>query len=151
MTGTTPIYGIPYLVGGDELADLPASLQDLAEAVESSLAGFGGIASPGSWQTPTLLIGTDFGAGTAPIRYRKIGAEVVIRGALGGLGGGMSAGTTIFQLPAGFRPLGHESFRVASGSSGAEIVVLSTGEVQSQTTVAAGAAVSLGGVNFWID
>jgi hypothetical protein len=152
MTGTTPVYGIPYLQDGDPLSDLPESLEDLAEAVESSLTGFGGIASPGSWTTPTLAVGSDFGSGASPIRYRKIGSEVILRGLLGGLGGGLSSGTTVLTVPSGFRPTaGYVSFVVVASTGTARVDVQTSGAVVCQTTLAAGGFLGLNGVRFFID
>lgn len=156
MTGSTPHYGLPYPDDGDQLQVAVSTIpQQLAEAVESSLLGFGGIAAPGSWVDASLMVGTPIGAGYRGPQYRKVGSAVRVRGAIGGLGGGLTAGTDAFQLPVGFRPLLSETFRVSANLAGADIDVhidvLSDGHVRIQSAIPVNGVVSFSGIDFDID
>lgn len=128
MPGLTPLYLLPYPVAGDPLDDAVSTIpQDLAEAVESSLAGFGGIAAPGSWQVPSFGAGwADFGTPEL-VRYRKVGTEVIGVGLAKRTSG---AGTTIYTLPVGFRPT-RQTLRptVVHGSTVAALQIETSGIV----------------------
>lgn len=152
MPGLTPIYGLRYPIGSDRLDDAISTIPQLnAQDVESTIAGFGGIASPGSWITPTLEVGSNFGGGYQAVKYRKVGTTVKIRGVLGGLGGGLGAGVTIFTLPAGFRPLAVEAFSTLFGTTPGQIEITAAGVVKNGTAVPVNAAVLFSGIEFDID
>lgn len=148
MTGTTPLYGLTYPEPGDRAASMPAQMQQLAEDVESTLAGFGGIPAPGSFQTPTLFAGEPTGGTLAPPRYRKVGVEVIHRGVIT-FATGLFAGSGIYYVPAGFRPLKDEVFHV--GGDVRVDVRASDGAVIVQQNLSNGAFVSLSGIRYFID
>lgn len=60
MPGSTPIYGFPYPEATDLVADYPALGQELAEDVETAIAGSGGM----SGVAPTSIANTGGSAST---------------------------------------------------------------------------------------
>lgn len=151
MPDLTPLYSFPYPTGTDRLDEAVSTIpQALAEEVESTIAGFGGIASPGSWQAPTLLVGANIGGGFRVTEYRKIGVVVYLRGVLG-FGGGVSSGTTLFTLASGYRPTETETFLIRSSAGNAWLDVQTDGDVVLQTTLGVGGNCSLSGATFAID
>jgi hypothetical protein len=102
MPGATPVYGLPYPISTDRLDDAVTTIpEDLALAVESTIAGFGGIAAPGAWQVPSFGASwSDFGSQEF-VRYRKVGNQVIGVGLAKRTSGAV---TTIYTLPVGFRP-----------------------------------------------
>lgn len=156
MTGFTPTYALPYPTGTDRLdAAVTTIPQQLATAVESTIAALGGVAAPGAWQVPALALGTNLAGGFALARYRKAGSVVQVRGTLS-FAAGAAAGATIFTLPAGFRPsavspAGSLIFPLASSVGYARMDVTSAGVLQLQTALGAGGFLSLDAISFYID
>lgn len=125
MVSTTPLYGLPYPDNSDQLKAAVKSIpQSLAEQVESSLAGFGGAASPGSWQTPTFGTGWAAWSDTANelVRYRKIGTEVTVNGLCRRTSG---TSVTMFTLPVGYRPT-RSTWRFAQSQSVMGLCIIAT-------------------------
>lgn len=129
MPGLTPLYLLPYPIASDPLDDaVSVTPQQLAEAVESALAGFGGIASPGSWQVPSFGTGwADFGAAQEAVRYRKVGTHVYGVGLAKRTSG---SGGTIYTLPVGFRPT-RQMFRptMVNGATAGALTIDTTGVI----------------------
>lgn len=151
MTGLTPIYSIPYPDGLDTLAELPGILEDQAEQVESTIAGFGGIASPGSWTAPTFGSNWTNLGGLTPVKYRKVGVEVMLRGYIEATAD-QAADAAMFTLPSGFRPLNSESFACDGTPGHVRIDVTSAGKVSAPTYAVPNTGfVCLSGVRFYID
>lgn len=152
MPATTPIYGIPYPVNGDALGNIRTYMQNQAQAVESSLASFGGIAAPGSWTTLTPAVGSGASSPLRPLGYRKVGNYVEARGRLNAGGSSISSGTTLFTFPSGFRPTGTLTLVLASGlPSQVRVDVLSTGVMTLSDTVSSGGFINLDQLRFSID
>jgi len=87
------------------------------------------------WVTPALGAGWGaIGSVQAP-RYRKVGDVVEVEGAVSNTTGG-ALGTTIFTLPAGFRPPSLQYLRYPDGSY-----------VSSAGAMAPNASVSAGGIH----
>lgn len=149
MPGLTPLYLLPYPVAGDPLDDAVTTIpQDLAEAVESSLAGFGGIASPGSWQVP--VFGTswaDFGSQEL-VRYRKVGNQVIGVGLAKRTAGAV---TTIYTLPVGYRPT-RQTLRptIIHGTTAAVIQIETTGVITAPSAYVNGNHLPVY-FEFWLD
>jgi hypothetical protein len=157
MPGATPTYALPYPIGTDRLdAAVTTIPQSLALAVESTIAALGGVAAPGSWQTPSLSAGVaNLGSGFALGRYRKVLNTVKLRGTLS-FASGAPVGYTLFTLPVGFRPsvtspAGHVLYPVAASIGYARIDVLSTGAVTLQSAIASGGFVALDSIEFDVD
>lgn len=92
MPGSTTEYGFPYPIGSDPLQDGDNEIQNLAEAVETTI---------GKWQayTPTIS-GIAIGAGSITGRYRRDGDTVFYRVEVTlGAGAGESSALEI-SLPA---------------------------------------------------
>lgn len=159
MTGTTPLYALPYPVNADTLKSaVQATPQALAQQVEATIAGFGGIAAPGSWQTPSYAAGVaNLGAPWALGRYRKVGNTVKLRGALS-FPSGLGTGVTMFTLPVGFRPssvspAGQVMIPCASSAAGlvTPVYVSTAGAVVSNGALAAGGYLILDAIEFDVD
>lgn len=155
MPGATPTYGLPYPIGTDRLdAAVTTIPQSLATAVESTLTSFGGIAAPAAWQTPTLHASwANLGSGFAPIRYRKAGSRVYLRGT-GSTAAGTGAGVTLLTLPVGFRPTAGSFMFVclASGATGrARVDITTAGAVVISDAIGASGFLSLDNIAFYID
>jgi hypothetical protein len=156
MPGATPIYALPYPISTDTLkAATQAIPQSLATQVESTIAALGGVAAPGAWQTPTLLVGTNLAGGFALARYRKILNTVRARGTLS-FPAGVAAGATLFTLPVGFRPsstspAGSLIFGSTSGLGHARIDVMTTGAFILQNALAAGQFLALDTIEYDVD
>lgn len=99
-----------------------------------------------SWTTPTFANSwVNYDAGTnAQAGYWKDFLGIVHLKGL--VKDGSAVPTSVFTLPAGYRPLGHESFAVASSAGYGRIDVLSTGVVN----IAVGSTTwtSLSGITF---
>jgi hypothetical protein len=133
MPGATPIYGLPYPIVGDTLASaIQETPQDLAEQLESSLAGFGGVVAPGAWQAPAFGASwADYAAAQESVRYRKVGNQ--------GIGVGLAkrtagAVTTVYTLPVGYRPT-RQTLRptVVHGATAGVLTIDTTGVVTAPT------------------
>lgn len=83
-----------------------------------------------AWSAPTLSNGwANFGGSTRTAAYRRdYFGRVYLRGLIAG--GTFADSTTLFTLPAGHRPAATEHFPVYSTPPGAEIIVLSDGQVK---------------------
>lgn len=86
------------------------------------------------------------GAPYANLAYRKIGNVVRLRGVITGSG---TVGSTIFALPAGYRPSTTGMYRLA-GSTGVDFNIATNGVCSPASGTATG-QVSLDGVQFTID
>jgi hypothetical protein len=83
-----------------------------------------------------------------PCYYRKIGKIVYVYGVIGGGGND----TTIFTLPAGYRPAYmYCSFICRNDTGTCRILVDSTGDVYYQNINGNGNEVSLYGISFFVD
>ena len=152
MTGHTPLYAIPYPTAADQVADLDTILQDQAEQIESTIAGLGGLASPGSWTNVSFGSGWgNYGSGFQTVQYRKVGSQVFLRGLLSA-SSGQADGATAFTLPAGFRPQA-TLVHILGGSATWRFDLRTNGVFGPVTTgVSAGAFISLDDLPpFWID
>lgn len=92
------------------------------------------------WIAPTLLNGwVNYGGGLATAGYRKdTHGYVRIKGNI--KNGTTATNTVLFTLPEGYRPLEHRYFAVYNGTSAANVVVYSTGDV----CIISGSAAGLG-------
>lgn len=99
-----------------------------------------------AWTLPTLQNGwTHFGGIFTGAYYRKVGDEVQLRGLV--KNGTVGAGTPIFTLPVGFRPLAYEIFVILTYNNVAgRLNVGADGTVACETGNTN--FVSLGGVRF---
>lgn len=152
MTGTTPHYGLTYPTAGDQVKDAISTIpEQLANDLESTLLGFGGIAAPGSWTAPSYGTGwVDWSDVTTVelCRYRKIGVEVIVEGFCQRTSG---AGTAIMTLPAGFRPSkAIQRAEAVINSATVGIVSVSAAGVVSLSGVTNGQSVALF-VRFFVD
>jgi hypothetical protein len=151
MPGATPVYGLPYPISTDRLDDAITTIpEDLALAVESTIASFGGIAAPGAWQTPAAF-GTswsDYGAGQEAVRYRKVGQEVIGVGLAKRTAGAV---TTIYTLPVGFRPT-RQTFRttVIHGATVGALQIDTTGVITAPSAYVNGNHIPVY-FSFWLD
>lgn len=152
MPGTTPVYGLTYPIGSDRLdAAVTTIPQQLAEDVESTIAGFGGIAAPGSWQTPSYGSGfASLGFGNTDPEYRKVGTCVWLRG-VATTSTTQGANATVLTLPSGYRPLAQEVFLQMNNTGPAQVNVEANGEVSVVAGLASSGWVSLSGISFYID
>lgn len=154
MVATTPLYDLPYPTSGDTYAEALMGIpEDLAVQVESTIAGFGGIAAPGAWAAPTLASGWGpLGSGYQAPQYRKVGSALYIRGHLLRSVSTYTAGDTIFTLPAGFLPPANVVY--GGGVGGGvylQVNVTSGGAVSVGVNVAAGGSVILTAPAIWLD
>lgn len=105
------------------------------------------------WRTPTFLNGwTNFGSGYASVQYGKDHFGVVhIRG----VAKSGTLGSTIFTLPAGWRPAaastGRASFPTVTLVGAANIQIDNTGAVIAPTPASTNAFLPLAGINFPAD
>lgn len=85
--------------------------------------------SDSGWNLMTSFGGgwTVYGSGWETPAYRKISGIVYMRGLLAP--GTTSAGTTIYTLPAGYRPTGNTHTQVATGGQGGAINIYGTGVI----------------------
>lgn len=153
MPGATPVYGLPYPISTDRLDDAVTTIpQSLALAVESTVAANSGTGAPTAWTAPTFAgTWTSLGGGIAPVRYRKVGSLVHLRGTLT-TPGAQVAGADLFTLPAGFRPTaGTVIFACAASVGYARVDVTTTGLVEVQVAIGAAGFLSLDNVRFFID
>lgn len=159
MPSTTPVYGLPYPNGSDSLGNIQDDMQGLAESIESTLTGFGGIAAPGAWTTiggsgaPAFVSGWGaFGFPHQVPQFRKVGNEVKLRGLVLRSGAGTSGAFGIFTLPVGCRPLAELVFATLGNNNALmRVDVEANGVVSSQLNVATSGYVSLSGIRFDID
>jgi len=100
------------------------------------------------WIAPTLLVGSNYGAGYANIEYIREQGWVTVRGLLGGLGGGLAAPVNIFQFTPGFLPAAQEVWVVYSSSGAVRMDTLPNGLVQLQNNIAPGGWLSFAGIRF---
>lgn len=104
------------------------------------------------WITPTLQNSwTKYGdAAFASVAYRKdVTGKITLRGFV--LKASGAAGTTIFTLPTGFRPLKHQMWPCQNSSGIERVDVRSTGAVIYQGAQAALTWLSLDPISFWTD
>lgn len=159
----TPVFGLPKPETSDAydvaLVDIP---RQLADDVESTITGLGGIAAPGSWHTIGAggepAFGTNWAAwgSTHQVpQFRKIGTAVYLRGLLARSTTTSGTGSVVFTLPSGYRPPDELMFAsiysVALAPTLARINIINTGAVAVELPVAAGQFVSLSGIMFHID
>jgi hypothetical protein len=87
------------------------------------------VAFPTAWTVPAYA-GTwsNLGGAFQVAQYRKVGDEVQMRG----VAQGGAAGSTIFTLPVGFRPIQNMIFATSSNTLFGEIRVMNTGLVVMQ-------------------
>jgi hypothetical protein len=88
-----------------------------------------------AWNTPTLLNGwVAFGGSTETASYYKDEFGVVhIRGMI--KGGTGTDGTTIFNLPIGYRPSNNKYITIANNNAFAVLSIKTTGNVDTNMTV----------------
>jgi hypothetical protein len=100
-----------------------------------------------TWIAPTLVNGwVNFGAPQQLAGYTKDqNNRIWLRGLI--KSGTFSDTTTLFTLPAGYTPSGHESFAVNSSGAFGLIIILTTGEVKISGATA-NSALSLAGISF---
>lgn len=164
MTSATPLYGLPYPTPTDAASQVPAHIQSLAQQVESTIAGFGGIAAPSAWLTVGGGGGAvGYGAGWAAygggfwdLQYRKVGAMVYLRGLTKRTGvpfaAGGGVGSPMITLPVGYRPVATRLVYVANIDGGAgRVDVQADGTVIVNSAANTGSFVSLSGIDFAID
>jgi hypothetical protein len=159
MVANTPLYSLPYPTTGDTYSEALMGIpEDLAVAVESTIAGFGGIAAPGSWVTvgagggaPAFATGWgNYGAPFNTVQYRKVGVRVYLRG-LAISASNRAADDPVFTLPAGFRPLGQLMFTAIQSNGQYRVDVKTAGDVTIPAAAASGVFVSLSGISFAVD
>lgn len=86
------------------------------------------------WTTATLQNSwVAYGAPYATPQYRLLNGWVGVEGGI--KSGTVTAGTLLFTLPVGMRPLNSLVFPVLSGSTSAYVVVASNGNVSALTTL----------------
>lgn len=120
--------------------------------ISASIAAAVKEATNPAWITPTLQNGWGPYAGPTamPVGYRKVGGMVQLRGLIGG----GALGTTMWVMPAGFRPKAGGSVRQAVLAAGGSLkytnmLVESTGVVKFNATDAANLQyVSLTGLSY---
>lgn len=160
---TTPIFGLIRPDSNDYADQLGDDMGATVDRIEQVLAGIGanpsaavgGLAaevaarqatdarvtalSPGAWTTPTITGAGAPVAGYQPARYRKLPALDSLQLAMV-LSGPIVAGTILFTLPVGFRPIAHVTLPVlTSATTLGQLDVQSGGAVRCQSTVASGA------------
>jgi hypothetical protein len=121
------------------------NISDLGErltAVELTKAN----RNQGQWISPTLLNGwVNFGGSEAIIGFYKDELGMVrLKGTI--KSGTATAGTTLFYLPVGYRPLEKIPFAVDSNGAYGRIDILSSGAVQIQAGVSG--ALTLNNITF---
>lgn len=160
MTGLTTLYHLPYPETSDELEDALTTIpQDLAEAIESTISGFGGIASPTSWVSVgggggAPAFATNWGnpgAGNPTVQYRKVGNMLFLRGLALRSTSTATSPSTIFTLPSGFRPLTNLLFPCATSAGYARLQVNSDGTVKIEQATTAGQGIALQLPVIWLD
>lgn len=117
----------PALDTDRKIAEKFNELKTMIESLRSETLG-----QNDDWITPTLA-GTwaDYGSGYAACQYMKDALGFVhIKGLVTG---GAAPPTTIFTLPAGYRPLEHLIFATPSFDAFGETRVLSNGGVYART------------------
>lgn len=158
MTANTPTYGWPYPTGPDRLdTTLTETIRNGLLAIESTLTGWGGIAAPGAWHSVGAAGEPAFGANWSnyggtfdTVQYRKVGSQLFIRGLALRSSSTSGADSTIFTLPAGFRPLKDTFFPAEIGAAG-RVQVKSGGPVTIFNAIAAGSYVALWLPPIWLD
>jgi|GEM_PF-3320555 len=98
-----------------------------------------------AWNAPTLGGGfANLGAGFQPAGYyQDITGRVYGRGIVIQTAGGCAAGTTVYTLPVGYRPVGDEAFAVIYQGGFAKIDVTPSGTVVINTAIGAGQFLAL--------
>jgi hypothetical protein len=158
MTANTPLYGWPYPTAPDRLdITLTDTIKNGLLAVEGTLSGWGGIANPGAWHTvgaagePAFTAGFDSFPGFQAVQFRKVGNQVFMRGLLRRPGAASPATTTVFTLPAGYRPLASQLYGTHISGAEARLDVQADGQVVLQTAAATGAFISMNIPAWWLD
>lgn len=117
MPGSTSEYGLPYPIGSDPFANGDDAIEDLAEAVESTL---------GAWAAYTPTLGNvTIGNGTISGRYRRDGDTVFYRikltiGSTTSVTGDIKLGlpaATALSLSTAFDPRGQATLTDSSASA----------------------------------
>jgi lysophospholipase L1-like esterase len=145
-TDAQALYADAIVHPNDKGAALVAQI--IASAITAGLVAGGpqSYTPATTWIAPTLLNGWgNFGSGFAYAGYRLTpDGEVHVQGVIGT--GTATAGTVLFNLPAGFRPAANRVFSVASNDAFGEVRVAANGDV----TINAGASMwlSLDGIRF---
>jgi hypothetical protein len=94
--GTTPTYSWPYPESSDFVADGATAIENLADAVDTTVAGFG------TWTTytPTLVNITLGSGGTVTAAYARVNKFYAVRLVIGLGSGGSFTGTATVTTPA---------------------------------------------------
>jgi hypothetical protein len=149
MGSSTANLAIPYPTGTDRVTDGDNAMQAMAERVDALIWR-----GTGLWLPLSVSVGTPVGAGYRDPTYTRDGRWVHVRGNLGGYGGGLSAGATVFTLPLGYRPTQQETFVIRGGTTAAAVIafnILTTGEGKLDSALGAGGNISLAGLRFAVD
>lgn len=92
------------------------------------------------------------GSGYQNVQYKKVGDLVFIRGLATSNANAWNANTTIFTLPAGFRPSNRLVFsQIMAGNTAGRVDILSTGEVQWNSGGSGSGIISLDSIVFSVD
>lgn len=124
----------------------------LAQTEQDVQAILDGLNNPQAWIAPTLGGGFANNGGGAQVAgyFKDANGIVHLRGVLANAAG-CASGTTIFTLPAGYRPSAitmRMQFNSGAASQTGRIWIDSTGAVITQTAVGVGQQIALDDINF---
>lgn len=131
--GWDPLYTVVSAAG----APLPVLTMS-----SSSPARINTVSSEEQWITPTLTGGWVNVSGFRPFQYKRIGNRILVRGSF------QSGTGAAFTFPSGFRPSATDGYVASNGSTGVNLVTITSAGVLTPATTS---ITHLGLIEFTID